>query len=213
MQAIMDIFLYLILLHLLHCIPLEELHALSYIALLQASHNTFLKHDFLAQVISLHSYMHSLYCLQSVGPSDTAYKAESSKKLTPHVSCSTCYSSSTQSILEIKGPVLDYTCNCICDNCRQCLRNGKAPPYALASVLWLKAVPDVLSCLTYVERLWVARIRVNSCFVRIASSGLRKMASHIIAFKSPVPKIYRKLPPPMEELDEVLAILFSDLWL
>ena len=44
-------------------------------------------------------------------------------------------SSSMQPIREIKGPVLDYTCttNCICDNCRQCLRNGKTPPYALAS--------------------------------------------------------------------------------
>jgi hypothetical protein len=118
-------------------------------------------------------------------------------------------SSSTQPIREIKGPVLDYTCNRICDNCRQCLRNGKTPPYALARGLWLGAVPEVLSCLTYVERLLVARVRVNSCFVRVASSGLRKMASHVIAFKSPVPKIYNKLPPPMEELDEVLAILFT----
>ena len=120
-------------------------------------------------------------------------------------------SSSTQPIREIKGPVLDYTCtgNRICDNCRQCLRNGKTPPYALASGLWLGAVPGVLSCLTYVEKLLVARVRVNSCFVRVASSGLRKMASHVIAFKSPVPKIYRKLPPPIEDLDEVLAILFT----
>ena len=118
-------------------------------------------------------------------------------------------SSSTQPIREIKGPVLDYTCDRICDNCRQCLRNGKTPPHALASGLWLGAVPGVLSRLTYVERLMVARIRVNSCFVRVASSGLRKMASHVIAFKSPVPKIYHKLPPPIEELDEVLAILFT----
>ena len=100
-------------------------------------------------------------------------------------------------------------CDRICDNCRQCSRNGKTPPHALASGLWLGAVPGVLSRLTYVERLMVARVRVNSCFVRVASSGLRKMASHVIAFKSPVPKIYHKLPPPIEELDEVLAILFT----
>ena len=116
---------------------------------------------------------------------------------------------STQPIREIKGPVLDYTCNRVCDNCRQCLRNGKTPPYALASGLWLGAVPEVLSRLTYVERLLVARVRVNSCFVRVASSGLRKMASHVIAFESPVQKLYRKLPPPIEDLDEVLAILFT----
>jgi hypothetical protein len=116
---------------------------------------------------------------------------------------------SAQPIREIKGPVLDYTCNRICDNCRQCLRNGKAPPYALASGLWLGSVPDVLSSLTYIERLLVARVRINSCFIRVASSGLRKMASHVIAFESPVPKIYQKLPPPIEDLDEVLAILFT----
>ena len=118
-------------------------------------------------------------------------------------------SSSTQPIREIKGPVLDYTCDRVCDNCQQSLRNGKTPPCALANGLWLGAVPEVLSCLTYVEKLLVARVRVNSCFVRVASSGLRKMASHVIAFKSPVPKIYQKLPPPIEDLDEVLAILFT----
>ena len=116
-----------------------------------------------------------------------------------------------QPIREIKGPVLDCTCNRICNNCRQCLRNGKAPPYALARGLWLGAVPDVLSSLTYIERLLVAHVRINSCFIRVASSGLRKMSSHVIAFESPVPKIYRKLPPPVEDLDEVLAILFTGL--
>ena len=35
------------------------------------------------------------------------------------------------------------------------------------------------------------------------------MASHVIAFESPVPKIYHRLPPPVEHLDEVLAILFT----
>ena len=118
---------------------------------------------------------------------------------------------STQPIREIKGPILDYTCNRVCNNCWQYLRNGKAPPYALANGLWLGAVPEVLLCLTYIERLLIACVRVNSCFIRVASSGLRKMASHVIAFESPVPKIYQKLPPPIEDLDEVLAILFTGL--
>ena len=118
-------------------------------------------------------------------------------------------SNETQPIREFKGPVLDYACNRICDSCRQQVRNRKVPRQALASGLWLGAVPEVLSCLTYVERLLVARIRVNSSFIRVASSGLRKMASHVIAFESPVPKLYRCLPPPVEDLDEVLAILFT----
>ena len=118
-------------------------------------------------------------------------------------------SDKTQPICEFKGPVLDYACNRICDNCRQEVRNGKVPRHALANGLWLGAVPEVLSCLTYIERLLVARVRVNSCFIRVASSGLRKMASHVIAFESPVPKLYHCLPPPVEDLDEVLAILFT----
>ena len=119
------------------------------------------------------------------------------------------HSSSMQPIHEIKGPVLDYTCHCICDNCQQFLRKGKTPPYALASGLWLGTVPEVLLCLTYIERLLVAHVHVNSCFICIASSGLRKMASPISPFESPVPKIYHRLPPPMEDLDQVLAILFT----
>jgi hypothetical protein len=35
------------------------------------------------------------------------------------------------------------------------------------------------------------------------------MASHVIAFESPVPKLYHSLPPPLEDLDDVLAILFT----
>ena len=31
----------------------------------------------------------------------------------------------------------------------------------------------------------------------------------MIAFESPVPKVYHRLPPPVEELDEVLAVLFT----
>ena len=32
---------------------------------------------------------------------------------------------------------------------------------------------------------------------------------HVIAFESPVPKVYHRLPPPVEDLDEVLAVLFT----
>jgi hypothetical protein len=70
-------------------------------------------------------------------------------------------------------------------------------------------VPEELLCLSYVEKMLVARVRVNSSFVCVASSGLRKMASHVIAFESPVVKIYEQLPPPVEDLDDVLAILFT----
>ena len=41
------------------------------------------------------------------------------------------------------------------------------------------------------------------------ASGMRKMKANIVAFELPIPKIYNILPPPYEELDEVLAILFT----
>jgi len=59
------------------------------------------------------------------------------------------------------------------------------------------------------EWLLIARIRINSCFIRVVASGLRRMTSHVIAFESPVPKIYHRLPPPIEDLEEMLAILFT----
>ncbi|KAF5372605.1 hypothetical protein D9758_005228 [Tetrapyrgos nigripes] len=40
-------------------------------------------------------------------------------------------------------------------------------------------------------------------------TGMRKMISHVIAFDSPVMKVYDVLPPPPEDLDEVLAIMFT----
>jgi hypothetical protein len=113
-------------------------------------------------------------------------------------------------IREFRGPVLDYECNRICDGCRKHIRKNQIPPRALARGLWVGKVPEELASLRFVEKLLIARVRVNSCFVRVASSGLRKMASHVIAFESPVPKVYRRLPPPVEDLDEVLAVLFTE---
>ena len=44
--------------------------------------------------------------------------------------------------------------------------------------------------------------------MRVAS-GMRKMTSHVVAFQAPIPKVYNILPPPVEDLDEVLAILLT----
>ncbi|KAF9455954.1 hypothetical protein BDZ94DRAFT_1285958 [Collybia nuda] len=103
--------------------------------------------------------------------------------------------SSTEPIREYKGPVLDYNCDKVCDDCRTCIRKGNIPKNALANGLWLGNVPDALANLNFVERL--------------VSSGMKKMVSHVVAFESPVPKIYTCLPPPIEELDQVLAIMFT----
>ena len=111
-------------------------------------------------------------------------------------------------VKEFKGPVLDYSCSVICEDCRAHIRQGKVPRLALARGLWLGKVPPVLGNLTFVEKLLVARVRHTCAFVKVAS-GMRKMKANIVAFESPIQKIYNILPPPREDLDEMLAILFT----
>jgi len=35
------------------------------------------------------------------------------------------------------------------------------------------------------------------------------MKANVVSFESPIPKVYSELPPPIEEIDEVLAIVFT----
>jgi hypothetical protein len=114
----------------------------------------------------------------------------------------------SDTICEINGPVLDRRCSQVCETCRVSLRRGKVPRLALANGFWLGDIPEVLSDLRFVEKLLIARIRHNCCFVRVASGG-RKLISHVVAFESPIPKVYHALPPPIEDLNETLAILFT----
>ena len=116
--------------------------------------------------------------------------------------------SSKDPVREYRGPVLDHRCDKICLRCQTEIRKGCVPNNALAQGLWLGEVPAVLSDLRFIEKLLIARLRHNCCFVRVAS-GLRKMTSHVVAFQAPIPRLYRALPPPVEEMDEVLAILFT----
>jgi hypothetical protein len=112
-------------------------------------------------------------------------------------------------IEECKGPVIDNSCNQLCNECRWHLRAAKIPCHSLANGLWLGPVPEQLANLRFVERLLIQWVRVNGCFVHVASSGLCKMVAHVIAFESPIAKVYNSLPPPLEDLDDVLAILFT----
>ena len=111
-------------------------------------------------------------------------------------------------IKEYTGPVLDYACSHICDTCRRDVRKGKVPRLALANNLWLGKVPNELKNLRFVEKLLIARVRHTCAYAKVAS-GMRKMKANVVAFESPIPKIYSVLPPPREDLDEVLAILFT----
>jgi len=116
--------------------------------------------------------------------------------------------SSSDPIQEIKGPVLDQTCTNICCSCEGSLLLGLTPKFALANGLWLGEIPSQLQNLTFTEHLLISRVRHNKCIIR-ASSGMHKMKCNAIMFENPTPKIYQRLPPPIEDLDEVLAFIFT----
>ena len=106
-------------------------------------------------------------------------------------------------------PIIDHTCDQVCEGCRREIHLGKVPHCALANGLWIGDVPQELQDLHYIEKLLVQKVWVNGCFVCVASSGQRKIVAHAIAFESLVAKVYNILPPPVEDLDEVLAVLFT----
>ena len=60
----------------------------------------------------------------------------------------TCIENKIQNskVHEYSGPVLDYSCNHVCDQCHSCIfHNGKIPHLALANNLWLGKVPEELN--------------------------------------------------------------------
>ena len=46
------------------------------------------------------------------------------------------------------------------------------------------------------------------CVVKVHVSGMSKMKANVVSHSLPMPKIYSALPPPREELDDVLAFLY-----
>jgi hypothetical protein len=111
-------------------------------------------------------------------------------------------------ISETSGPILLPHSNLLCAMCASSLRKDCMPKFALANGLWLGDVPQVLKDLTFIEKLVVARYRHNVCVARVDSGG-KKLTANAVIFSHPVPKFYHVLPPPLDELDEVLAIMFT----
>jgi len=85
---------------------------------------------------------------------------------------------------------------------------GKVPHFALANGNWVGKVPKELSDLSFAEKLLISRVRHNRCIVRV-SSGMHKMRANAISFANPTPRVYDILPPPLEEMDEVLAFIYT----
>ena len=111
-------------------------------------------------------------------------------------------------IVDLEGPVFVRNLKKICNKCCSIMSKGKIPADALANGLWIGDVPDALRNLTYAEQMLIAKVRHNRCIVRV-SSGMHKMRANAIVFANPMPKIYNILPPPVDELDDVLAFIYT----
>ena len=109
---------------------------------------------------------------------------------------------------ELKGPILATNCQFICNACAKSVSKNQIPLFALANGLWLGDIPEVLQILSYAEQLLIARVRHNRCIIRV-SSGMHKMKANAISFSNPMPKIYSILPPPADEMDDVLAFIYT----
>ena len=103
---------------------------------------------------------------------------------------------------------MDTSCQYICTDRENKVRCGKMPKFALARGLWLGEIPEELQQLSFAEKLQISRIRHNRCVVHVAK-GMHKMIANAIMFEHPIQKIYTVLPPPIEEMDELLAFIFT----
>jgi hypothetical protein len=115
---------------------------------------------------------------------------------------------STDPIKNLDGPAIEHSLDSICISCHTTIGKGKIPIMALANGKWIGEIPAELSCLSFAEQLLIARVRHNRCIVRV-SSGMHKMRANAITFTNPIPKVYNILPPPLEDLDEVLAFIYT----
>lgn len=113
----------------------------------------------------------------------------------------------TDPISELDGPVLDPTCDHVCQECMSTLAAGRLPLKSLANNLWIGSIPEQLRDLTYAERVLIARVRHNRCVVRVAS-GRGRLSANAIMFSNPTATVWRMLPPSVDELSEVLAVVF-----
>lgn len=87
-------------------------------------------------------------------------------------------------------------------------RFARLPKLALANGNWLGDVPDELQDLTILEQMLISRLRHNACVLKVHASGQYKMKANAVMFSVPMPKVYKVLPPPKEEIEEIVAFIF-----
>ncbi|KZV64794.1 hypothetical protein PENSPDRAFT_587804, partial [Peniophora sp. CONT] len=111
-------------------------------------------------------------------------------------------------IRPISGPVLDTTCERVCAPCLRDLKRDRVPKLSLVNGNWVGEVPPELRGLTFLEQMLVARLRHNACVLKVHASGQYKMRANAVMFSVPMPKVYKVLPPPREEFEEIVAFIF-----
>ncbi|GBE88471.1 hypothetical protein SCP_1302870 [Sparassis crispa] len=67
---------------------------------------------------------------------------------------------------------------------------------------------DELQQLNFIEKLIVAHYRHNYFVVQV-NMGQRKLSANAVVFPQPVERLHNILPPPREDLDKCLAVLFT----
>ncbi|KAJ6531490.1 hypothetical protein DFH09DRAFT_851609, partial [Mycena vulgaris] len=116
--------------------------------------------------------------------------------------------STNDPIEELRGPVLADGCDMVCVYCESALVKGNIPKTALALHNWLGEVPEQLRNLSYAEGIMIAKVRHNRCVIRV-NSGRVRMNANVIMFSQPVVKFFHKLPPSRDEMQEILAFIFT----
>ena len=108
---------------------------------------------------------------------------------------------------EIPGPIILSGCSGVCPPCLAALKHRKSPRLSLANGGWLGNVPACLQGLSFAEKLMISRVYYNKFIVRVGC-GQVKLKGNVILFTKPMQKVYAVLPPPKDELQEVLAVVF-----
>ncbi|KZV94291.1 hypothetical protein EXIGLDRAFT_715631 [Exidia glandulosa HHB12029] len=75
--------------------------------------------------------------------------------------------------------------------------------------MWLGTVPSELKDLSYVEKMLVARSRHHKCIARVSKSGMGKLTGNLICYPNPYPVLINVLPPHRDDIDDMLAIVFT----
>jgi hypothetical protein len=116
--------------------------------------------------------------------------------------------SKTNGLVDIPGSVLAPGLKTVCSGCTNDLRSGKQPKLALANHLWIGEVLDALQNLTLAEQTMISRVRFSQLVIRV-SNGHTKMIANVIVFEHPTVQIYDKLPVSHNDLNEILAVVFT----